>query len=77
MLVKLKYFGIPTAGIEKTGSSAEIPAGSTVEDLLSAVWGKTERFKSASFLVNHTQASLKTTLDENDEVMILRPLNGG
>ena len=77
MIVRLKYYGTPTAGVEKTDSPAEIPAGSTVEGLLLAAWGKTELLKAASFLVNNTQATLKTILNENDEVIVLRPLNGG
>ena len=77
MLVRLKYVGIPTAGIDKTDLSVEIPAGSTVEELFSAAWGNAVLIKSASYLVNNTQASLKTSLNENDEVMVLKPLSGG
>ena len=76
MIVRLKYYGTPVAGIDRNNLSMEIPAGSTVEGLISAAWGKTELLK-ASFLVNNTQAALKTTLNENDEVIVLRPLNGG
>ena len=77
MFVKLKYYGTSIAGVEKTNYSTEIPAGSTVEELLLAAWGIKEKLKSVNFLVNNTQASRKTTLNENDEVMVLRPLNGG
>jgi len=77
MVVRLKYHGPPTAGITRNNFSMEIPAGSTVEELLLAAWGKTELHKSASFLVNNTRATLKTVLNENDEVIALRLLSGG
>ena len=77
MVVKLKYYGPPTVGIDRTNYSMDIPAGSTVEGLLSAILGSTWKPKPVSFLVNNTQASLKTTLKESDEVLVLRPLNGG
>ena len=77
MVVKLKYYGTPVAGVDRNNLSMEIPAGSTVEGLLSVALGKTELPGAMSFLVNNTQASLKTTLNENDEVIALRPMNGG
>ena len=77
MLIRLKYSGLPTAGIKENKLEVEIPAGSTVEDLLLAAWGKTELPESANFVVNNTIASPKTVLNDNDEVMVLRLLNGG
>jgi len=77
MVVKLKYYGPPTAGIDRTNYSMDIPAGSTVEGLLSAILGSTWKPKPVSFLVNNTQASLTTVLNENDEVMVLKMIHGG
>ena len=77
MVVKLKYYGPPAAGIDRTNYSTDIPDGSTVDGLLSAILGNTGRSKSASYLVNNTQASLTTVLNENDEVMVLKMIHGG
>ena len=77
MVVKLKCFGLPATGVDRTNYSAEIPAGSTVEGLLSAVLGNAGIPKSASYLVNNTQASITTILNENDEVIVMRPITGG
>jgi len=77
MRVRVKFFGIPAAGVDRNDFIAEIPAGSTVEGMLRTVWDETELYKTASFMVNKTRATLKTVLNENDEVMILRVLSGG
>jgi len=77
MLIRLKYSGLPTAGITENNLQVEIPAGSNVEELVLAAWGKTELPASANIVVNNSIASLKTVLNDNDEVMVLRLLNGG
>ena len=77
MFVRLKCYGSPAAGIDRKDLMMDIPAGSTVEALLLAAWGKTELLEHASFLVNNTRAALKTVLNENDEVTVLRLLSGG
>jgi len=77
MVVRLKYYGPPTAGVDRTDLQVEIPADSTVEGLLQAAWGKTSLLESASFLVNNSRATLQTALNENDEVVALRLLRGG
>ena len=77
MLVRLKYSGPPTAGVDMNKLQVEIPAGSTVEELVLAAWGKTVPRESMNYVVNNSIASLKTVLSENDDVMVLRLLSGG
>ena len=75
MFVRVKFIGIPKAGIDR--SVAEIPANSTIEGMLTSVLGDAKPFKTMNFMVNKARASLETVLKENDEVMVMRVYNGG
>ena len=77
MHVRVKFIGIPEAGIDRGGVAAEIPEGSTVEGMLISVMGDSKPYKTMNFIVNKSMASLETVLKENDEVMVLRVLAGG
>ena len=77
MHVRVKFIGIPEAGIDRSGIAAEIPDYSTVEGMLISVMGDAKPYKTMNFIVNKSRATMDTVLKENDEVMVLRVLAGG
>jgi molybdopterin converting factor small subunit len=78
MVIKIKYFGLIT---ENLPSEANLLQGSSVSDLIDILSRQEPEFENiisrATILVNNSKADLKTTLNNNDEVMILAVLGGG
>ncbi len=78
MVIKIKYFGLIT---NELNSEAELPEGSNVKDLLNHLLvqypNNKDILRKATILVNKSKTELNSTLNDNDEVMILAVLGGG
>lgn len=79
--VKVKFFAAPREALGTDEVALEIPAGSTVQDLIEAlrdtypVLDRYTRFLSVA--VNRAYVGMQTELHEGDEVACLPPVGGG
>ena len=81
MRVRVLYFGIVRERIGQREETIELPAGSSVEDLLRTLAGRHAAFAagvaSLRVAVNEEYVDSETALSENDEVAIIPPVSGG
>ncbi|MGD8997149.1 MAG: MoaD/ThiS family protein [Anaerolineae bacterium] len=79
--VKVKFFAAPREALGTDEVALEIPAGSTVKDLIDTLRGtypvldRYTRFMSVA--VNRAYVGMQTELHEGDEVACLPPVGGG
>ena len=79
--VRVKFFAAPKEALGTGKIELELPAGSTVEDLIDLlkekhpVLGAYVRFISVA--VNRTYVGMQTELHDRDEVACLPPVGGG
>ena len=79
--VKVRFFAAPREGIGKGEIEVEIPAGSTVGDLIDLL---TEEYPAlrpytrfVSVAVNRAYVGMQSVLHDGDEVACLPPVGGG
>jgi len=81
MRIKVLYFGQLQEIAGGRNETAEIPAGSTLNDLMSALYQKFPGIKdyeaSLAIAVNQEFARMDHALGEGDEVALLPPVSGG
>lgn len=82
MIIKLKYFGIPTTLLNNGKEEINVPVSTNIEQLIILLSNKLgdqtgELIKSSTFLVNKSRARKDTILKDGDEVLILYALGGG
>ena len=79
--VHVRFFAAPREALGTAEAEMEIPAGSTVEELIGLltdkypVLGEYTRFLSVA--VNRAYASTQTELHDGDEIACLPPVGGG
>jgi len=81
-MIKLKYYGVNPALCGHEPQQVELPAYSTIEQLVNIISDKIQDpvdvlLQSAVFLVNKSNAKKNTTLADGDEVFILYGIAGG
>jgi sulfur carrier protein ThiS len=61
----------------KSGSDVEVPAGTTIEELLTRFQVKKEHFQYISAIVNGEKSSLSHRLQNREELRLVLPVGGG
>ena len=81
MTIRLLYFGVLKDFFEAERDVVELPAGSSVEDLLIQLKAQAASdlpiWKAMAVAVNRDYAELATPLHDGDEVALLPPVSGG
>lgn len=79
--VKVKFFAAPREALGSDEMELELPAGSTVDDLINALQ---ERYpvleaytRFLSVAVNRAYVGMRTELHDGDEIACLPPVGGG
>jgi molybdopterin synthase catalytic subunit len=76
--VKVRFFAHYRERAGDRSRQVDLPAGSTVGDLLRALAGQgTELPGEASVAVNHAYAGRDQALSDGDEVAFIPPVSGG
>jgi molybdopterin converting factor subunit 1 len=79
--VKVKFFAAPREALGTDEITVDIPAGSTVRDLIGGLTDEYPVLRSyARFLsvaVNRAYVGMQTELHDGDEVACLPPVGGG
>jgi molybdopterin converting factor small subunit len=82
MKVHVRFFAVDIP-YDLTGDTLDLPEGSTVETALEEIMKKynlpidEKYFKASAVLLNRLSATLKDNLHDQDELTILRHLEGG
>ena len=61
----------------KCGGEVEVPAGTTIEELLASSRVKREHFRYVTAIVNGEKRSLSHTLQNREELRLVLPVGGG
>lgn len=85
MKIKVKYLGLVAAILKSDKQTVNLPAGATLGQLLGYIQQKrglddataANVFKASTFMVNKKNADRDTSLEDGDEVLIMRVLGGG
>ena len=81
ILVTLRLFAVFREALGTSTLTQEVPAGTTVEQLLSQLVAEYPALAGAeaavSFSVNRTYATAETVLQAGDEVAFIPPVSGG
>ena len=81
IVVRVKFFAAPREALGTTEIELEIPAGSTVENLIDLLKEKYPVLQAytrfLSVAVNRAYVGMQTALQDGDEVACLPPVGGG
>lgn len=78
MQVQVLFFGVLKDVLGRSSDSLDLPAGSTLDDLLDRYNARLQNYRtSIAVSVNQEYASLETRLNAGDEVALLPPVSGG
>ncbi len=79
MTIKLKLY-CPGIKIDMTGNSMEVPEGTTVGDVLAECLkqpGMKDEILEGAFMVDKMPATINTVLEEGQELIVIKVINGG
>lgn len=81
MIVTIRYFAIIREIVGRTEESREVPAGTTVAELIAIIEAEAPRLarvgKSAMLMVNQEYVEAGFELHEGDEFVMIPPVSGG
>ncbi len=79
--VRVRFFAAPREAVGATELEREVPAGTTVEELIGLLTGEYPALRRytrfLSIAVNRAYVGVQTVLQDGDEVACLPPVGGG